>query len=83
MSSKSENAPPDLESLAKEYVNSKKELQEFTKAEEGPVEYKWELVLREIIRKMKTGHIENKDRLITINKKIKDYVEEFFSKHAN
>ena len=79
MNNKSDDSPMDIEVLARKYVSSKKELQEFTKAKDGPVEYKWEIILREILRKINTGNYENKEKIITINKRIKDYVDEFFS----
>jgi hypothetical protein len=79
MAKKSDNRQKDIETLAREYVSSKKELQEFTKAKDGPVEYKWEIILREILKKKNTGSYENKEKVITINKRIRDYVEEFFS----
>lgn len=81
MNSNAEKSIIELELLAKKYVNSKRELHEFTKAGDGPIEYKWEMILREILNKLKTGSYENKEKLVTINKKIKDYVEEFFSEN--
>ena len=83
MTKESNYRPKDIETLAKEYVSSKKELQEFTKAKDGPVEYKWEVILREILKKLKTGNYENKEKIITINKRIRDYVEEFFSVYVD
>ena len=81
MATKIKVSPSEIEGLAKEFIKPLKELHEFTKAENGTLEYKWEMIIREILKKQKTGKFENKDKLITINKKVKDYVEEFFSKY--